>query len=71
MKYAVIFEPSPTGFSAYVPDLDGCVATGATLDETRALMAEALAIHIAGMVEDGDPVPEPSHVELVELAVAV
>ena len=71
MKYAVIFETSPTGFSAYVPDLDGCVATGATLYETRALMAEALAIHVAAMIEDGEPVPKPSRVELLEFPVAV
>jgi predicted RNase H-like HicB family nuclease len=71
MKYAVVFEPTSTGYSAYVPDLDGCVASGATLDEAHVLMSEALALHIAGMVEDGDLIPDPSHVEFVSVAAAV
>jgi len=67
MKYAVIFEPTSTGFSAYVPDFDGCVAAGPTLEETRALISGALAMHIAGMREDGDAIPELSRCELVEV----
>ena len=69
MKYPVIYEPSPTGFSAYVPDLPGCVAAGESLDETRDLIAGAIAMHIEGMREDGEPIPEPSLSELVEVAV--
>jgi predicted RNase H-like HicB family nuclease len=67
MKYAVIFEPTNTGFSAYVPDFDGCVAAGPTLEETRTLISGALALHIAGMREDGDAIPEPSLCELIEV----
>jgi predicted RNase H-like HicB family nuclease len=67
MKYAVIFEPTGTGFSAYVPDFDGCVAAGPTLEKTRELIARALAMHIAGMREDGDAIPEPSRCELIEV----
>jgi predicted RNase H-like HicB family nuclease len=68
MKYPVIFEPTPTGFSAYVPDLPGCVSTGENLDEARALIAEAIAFHIAGMREDGESIPEPSVSEMVDVA---
>ena len=59
MKYAVLFEPAATGFSAHVPDLPGCVAAGATLEETADLMRGAIQMHIAGMREDGDPIPDP------------
>ena len=56
----VIEEPTQTGetFSAYAPDFDGVVATGETADACAALMAEALALHIRGMIEDGEPVPD-------------
>ena len=59
MKYAVIFEQTATGYSAYVPDLPGCVAAGRTLAETSELMSGAIRLHLAGMREDGEPVPEP------------
>jgi predicted RNase H-like HicB family nuclease/predicted RNA binding protein YcfA (HicA-like mRNA interferase family) len=69
MKYAVIFEGDPeTGYSAYAPDLPGCIATGRTLDETRELMQGAIEFHLRGMREDGDPIPEPSHIEMLEVA---
>ena len=67
-KYVVLFEPSSTGYGAYAPDLPGCVATGATLEQTRRRMAKAIEMHLAAMREDGDPIPEPSHFELVEVA---
>jgi predicted RNase H-like HicB family nuclease len=60
MKYAVLFERTETGFSAYVPDLPGCVAAGATFEETADLMRGAIQMHLAGMREDGDPIPEPT-----------
>jgi predicted RNase H-like HicB family nuclease len=60
MQYAVIFEKTATGYSAYVPDLPGCVAAGATHDETAELMRIALRMHLDGMREDGEPIPEPS-----------
>ena len=59
MKYAVLFEKTNTGYSAHVPDLPGCVAAGATLEETAELMRKAIQMHLAGMREDGEPIPEP------------
>jgi predicted RNase H-like HicB family nuclease len=61
-RYAVIFEPARTGFSAYVPDLPGCVATGGTLPETQACIQSAMEMHLSAMREEGDPIPEPSYV---------
>ncbi|MBZ5510474.1 MAG: type II toxin-antitoxin system HicB family antitoxin [Acidobacteriia bacterium] len=60
MKYAVLYEKTATGYSAHVPDLPGCVAAGDTLEETEQLMREAIEMHLEGMREDGDPIPEPS-----------
>jgi predicted RNase H-like HicB family nuclease len=57
MKYLVIYEKTATGFSAYVPDLPGCITTGPTLHETERLMKEAIEFHIEGLREDGLPVP--------------
>lgn len=65
-KFLVIYEKSSTGNGAYAPDLPGCVATGRTLEETRRRMAKAMEMHLAAMREDGDPIPEPSHFELLE-----
>jgi predicted RNase H-like HicB family nuclease len=59
-RFAVIVEKSRTGFSAYVPDLPGCVATGRTIEATEELIREGIAIHLEGMREDGDPIPEPT-----------
>ncbi len=59
MKYAVLFEKTQTGYSAHVPDLPGCVAAAATLEETADLMRQAIRMHLAGMREDGEPIPEP------------
>ena len=69
-RYAVIFEgDTATGYSAYAPDLPGCIATGKTLDETRERMRGALEFHIRGLREDGNPVPEPTvHAEAVNVA---
>ena len=60
MKYLVVIEPTATGFSAYSPDLPGCVATGATEDEVAREMREAMAFHIEGLRLEGYPVPEPA-----------
>jgi len=68
-KYAVIYEPTSTGYSAYVPDLPGCIATGKTLKQTQARMHSAIEMHLTSMREDGDPIPEPSHVaNMMEVA---
>jgi predicted RNase H-like HicB family nuclease len=69
-KYTVFFERTATGYSAYVPDLPGCVAAASTLEETRQLMREAIEFHIEGMRMNGDAVPEPTpHIEVIEVAV--
>ncbi|WP_321471025.1 type II toxin-antitoxin system HicB family antitoxin [uncultured Paludibaculum sp.] len=60
MRYLVIYEKTGTGYGAYVPDLPGCIATGRTFEQTKQRMAEAVAVHIQGMREDGTPIPEPS-----------
>jgi len=60
MKYLIVLEPTVTGFSAYSPDLDGCVATGGNREETIALMREAIAFHLEGLTEAGQPIPAPS-----------
>ena len=57
MKYVIILEPTSTGYSAYSPDLDGCVAAGDDRDETIALMREAIAFHLEGLAADGLPIP--------------
>lgn len=59
MRYVVLFEKTETGYSACVPDLPGCVAAGSTFEETTGLIRGAIRMHLAGMVEDGEPIPEP------------
>lgn len=59
-EYAVIYERGDRNWSAYVPDLPGCVAAAHSREETEQLIREAIAFHIEGMLEDGDPIPEPS-----------
>ena len=69
MRYAVVIEQAEGNYSAYVPDLPGCVTTGATLEETERNMREAIAFHLEGMREDGLPIPMPSTVvEYCDLA---
>ena len=62
LRYAVVYARTRTGYSAHVPDLPGCIATGKTLEQTKRRMAEAVALHIRGMQEDGDPIPAPTTV---------
>jgi predicted RNase H-like HicB family nuclease len=59
-QYAVVYEKTDTGFGAYAPDLPGCVSTGRTLEEAERNMREAIAFHLDGLREDGDPIPEPT-----------
>ena len=69
MRYAVVIEKAVGNYSAYAPDLPGCIATGKTMSEVEAEISEAIAFHIEGMIEDGLSVPPPaSHVEYVEVA---
>lgn len=60
MKYLIIIEPTGTGFSAYSPDLPGCVSTGASREKCEANMREAIEFHLDGLREEGDPVPMPA-----------
>ena len=57
MKYAVIYEQGPNNYSAYVPDLPGCVAAGDTLEETEQLIREAIVLHLEALQEAGQPIP--------------
>jgi predicted RNase H-like HicB family nuclease len=69
MKYAIILEMSDTGFSAWSPDLPGCVSAGDTPEDTESNMREAIASHIALMRQEGMPVPLPvTRVGYVEVA---
>jgi predicted RNase H-like HicB family nuclease len=69
MRYAVVIEKVEGNYSAYVPDLPGCVATGATVEETERSIREAIEFHVEGLRADGLPVPAPSsRVEYVEVS---
>ena len=58
-KYLIVIEETGTGFSAYSPDLPGCIATGATREDAESEMREAMNFHIEGMRLEGQAVPEP------------
>jgi len=69
MRYAIVIENAGSNYSAYVPDLPGCVATGATVEEAECSIREAIEFHLEGMREDGTPIPPPSsRVDYVEVA---
>ena len=69
MRYAIVIEQAGLNYSAYVPDLPGCVATGSTIEELEEQIREAIAFHLDGLREDGMPVPAPSsHVDYVDTA---
>ena len=69
MRYAIVIEKAEGNYSAYVPDLPGCVATGATVEEVETEIREAITFHVEGLREDGLPVPPGvSQVENVEVA---
>ena len=69
MRYAIVIEKAQDNYSAYVPDLPGCVAAGATIEEVEAHIRQAIEFHLDGLREDGTPPPQPSsHVEYVEVA---
>ena len=69
MKYLIILEETNTGFSAYAPDLPGCISAGETAEETEAIMREAIEFHLEGMRADGEQVPAPhSRAAFVEVA---
>ena len=62
LEYAVIFERAENNWAAYVPDLPGCITTGATLEETERNIREAIAGHLDTLREFGDPVPLPTSI---------
>jgi predicted RNase H-like HicB family nuclease len=67
MRYAIVIEKAEQNYSAYVPDLPGCVATGETVAEVEAEIGEAIRMHVEGLIEDGLPVPQPTSIaEYVE-----
>ncbi len=60
-RYLILIEGGPpSNYSAWSPDLPGCVATGDTIEETVSQMREAIAFHLEGLAADGDPIPEPT-----------
>ncbi len=59
-EYAVIYERGPNNWSAYVPDLPGCISMGKTRTDIERNIQEAIELHIEGMLADGEPIPEPS-----------
>jgi predicted RNase H-like HicB family nuclease len=70
MRYAVVIEPQASNYSAYVPDLPLCVATGTTVEQVADRIREAIAFHLVGLREDGLSVPPPSSlVSYVDVAV--
>ena len=62
MRYAVVIEKAAGNYSGYVPDLPGCIATGTTIAEVEEELRSAIRLHIDGLKEDGETVPEPSAV---------
>jgi predicted RNase H-like HicB family nuclease len=69
MRYAIVIEKAESNYSAYVPDLPGCVATGDSEADVESMIREAIELHVAGLRDDGLPVPAPSSkVEYVDVA---
>lgn len=60
MRYLVVIENAGSNYSAYVPDLPGCIATGDTVDEVRQTIGEAIALHLQGLRDDSTEIPAPS-----------
>ena len=69
MRYAVVIEKAAQNYSAYVPDLPGCIATGETVSDVQEMIREAIEDHLAGLREDGTPIPPPlSQVDYIDVA---
>ena len=66
MKYAVVIEKTGNGYSAYVPDLPGCIAAADTQVEVGDLIREAIIYHLEMLRENGDPIPEPKGERLMQ-----
>ncbi len=71
MKYAIIIEKGETSYGAYVPDLPGCIAVAEAKEEVMQLIKEAIELHIEGLKEDGQPIPEPnSEMDYIDIKIA-
>lgn len=72
-RYLVLVEKAENNYSAYAPDLPGCITTGKTPEETLKNMEEAISLHLEGMLRDNDPIPPASHVaaDFVEVDIEV
>jgi len=69
MRYAIVIDKTDNNYGAWAPDLPGCVAVGDTVEEVQRLMQQAIELHLAGMREDGDPIPPPVvQVQYVDVA---
>jgi predicted RNase H-like HicB family nuclease len=69
MRYAIVIEKAEGNYSAYAPDLPGCIATGSTVEEAEAQIREAIQFHLEGLREDGLPIPAPSsRVEYIDVS---
>ena len=69
MRYAIVIEKAENNYSAYVPDLPGCIATGDSLEEVEVEIREAIEFHLEGLREDGVPIPPPqSRVDYVDVS---
>ena len=74
-KFMIVFEKGKRNYSVYSPDLPGCASTGKTLEQTRELMRQGIKLHVKGMIEDGDPIPdewsgsEIASVEFIEVEI--
>ena len=69
MRYAIVIENAGANYSAYVPDLPGCIATGATAGEAKEALRDAIGLHLEGLRQDGAPIPAASsRVDYVEVA---
>ena len=67
MRYAIVIEKANDNYSAYVPDLPGCVATGDSVKHVEVEISEAIRLHVEGLIEDGLPIPQPTAIaEYVE-----
>ena len=62
MRYAIVIEKARRNYSAFVPDLPGCVATGATVKEVERNLRDAIRLHLQGLREDGLPIPKPTSI---------
>lgn len=68
MRYAIVIEMGPNNMSAFVPDLPGCITTGRTIEEIQHNMREAIQLHLDGLAEDGEPIPQPeTKVDYIDL----